>query len=189
MKLLTDHWSPTRVLFPRCKLTSYPPGAFFTLARLSMTRLYEYYRMYWLKINSYAHLSRGGVYDCPRSDCGAIFPDKSQWDQRLSEAAHDQLKWSVEYRLPEFEFFVRAPEAVKAVLKERQERVDAAEWHEALTKEKLHVDWCKSGLEKRCWFTKQFTVQFKEVQLGGRPEIPDGTYPWHRQFDYYLLNI
>lgn len=189
-QILDEDWRPTRLLPPPRKLTIYPLGALFTFTRRDSALQLEHYGLHWLRIESYARYAVDSVIHCPRVDCDATFTERSQWEEHLNKARHRGFDIRYEdsrHSTRELICFEHTPEAEKAAMEAREQRVFAKSRQAREMQRQLGRDWGEAGTERRRLFEEQFFAQLREENLLAPGEVDEKKCSWiellHMYFD------
>ncbi|PVH98154.1 hypothetical protein DM02DRAFT_616023 [Periconia macrospinosa] len=131
-EVVDEDWVPTRVLLPPRKFPISPLGDLITYDRRNLVLLLETRGLDWLRIESYARYAVDGTIHCPRMDCDAVFPNREEWEEHLRDTRNGfhglfESRWRIARgTMQELLPYVRTPEAEKAAMEARQQRIDHA---------------------------------------------------------------
>jgi hypothetical protein len=175
--VLDVDWKPTRILLPARKWTASPLGDFLTFTRRNSVLMLEGRGMDWLKIETYARYATGGVIHCPRLDCDAIFPDRSQWEAHVEATDHSRLGSKYGYEgehMMELLVWKGTPQRDKDALEARQNRSDAAYRQTRKLQRRVGCGWSEEGTEARRLFEEQFFAQLREENFAEPGQLRNG---------------
>ncbi|OOQ90070.1 hypothetical protein PEBR_05012 [Penicillium brasilianum] len=161
LSLVNDPWRPMRVILPPRR--DIRPGIlnhFLTSERLGTEALREMYGSDWLKWETYLRYPNAKGIECPNADCNDKFLKEADWKRHLS--GHDEPYLRNELNQSMLTYCRNTPADVKAVLDEKQRRIDEAYFIRSTMVEDLIQWYQENGDRGRRQFEETLVQQLKE---------------------------
>ncbi|KAJ4309153.1 hypothetical protein N0V94_009053 [Neodidymelliopsis sp. IMI 364377] len=167
-KVVNEDWKPTRVLLPPRKFPVSPLGDLITFSRRNSALLLETRGLDWLRLESYVRYAVEGNIHCPRLDCGATFTNRDEWERHLGDTSNgwhghfESRRKSTRDTMYELVPYKYTPEAEKALMETRQQRIDQGYSESSKLERRVGYGWGPPGSEQRRLFEEQFKAQLRE---------------------------
>jgi hypothetical protein len=176
-QVIDEDWTPTRILLPPRKFPGpgSPLGDLLMLKQIYKDQDLEAQGLKWLIIESYARYALNSVILCPVLDCDLSFTERSQWQQHLANTDDEHQKlgiwWSHKNETTRLLCFKGTPDAEKAAIEARKQRINAAYQQAKELQRRIRDDYGKEGTEKRRLYEEQFFAQLREENFAVPGEL------------------
>ncbi|KAF2123528.1 hypothetical protein P153DRAFT_435860 [Dothidotthia symphoricarpi CBS 119687] len=184
-QIVEEDWTPSRILLPPKRFSTYPLGTFLTFLSNQEQSVLESRGLRWLRVESYARYAVGSTITCPKSDCDSTFTEKDTWRQHLKDTHHNGYGSGQEDETKS-RFCEHTPAEFKTAIEKRQNRVSASYEDARAIWRKLHDGWDQEGTEKRRMFEEAFRAQLREANAFSPGELVEDTCPWFDTFNMYF---
>jgi hypothetical protein len=164
--LVQDVWTPTRILPPPRRFTSFPLGTLLTMVSTRSAVDLERRGLHWLKLESHARYPDKKGLQCPNPLCSLIFPNRATWAQHLSETTHARTPADALYQ-----YCSNTPAEERAALLNRDKWILERQHHANGLSWRLENDWSNSTQE-------EFYKQLREENIFAPGELVQEKCHW-----------
>lgn len=160
LSLVQDSWTPMRVVLPPRRVRPGILNYFLTSGQLGRKAIREKYGAEWLTWKTYVLYADASGIDCPYPDCNRKFPNEGEWEWHLPEyhgrTSRNALKQG------KLTYCRNTPAEVKAVLDEKQRRIDQANLMRRIADKELIQRYRQHGEQGTHRFKEALSEQLKE---------------------------
>lgn len=159
--LVKDPWTPMRVVLPPKRIRPGLLNDLLTSERLSSVAIREACGADWLKWETYVRYADRSGIECPYPGCNMRFPKEADWKLHHRSDKHDgSLRHHFTHSM--LMYYRNAPAKVKAILDEKQRRINEARFINSIVVEELIQSYRENEDHCNHRFTETLAHELKE---------------------------